>query len=88
MRGKQKKREKSAPHFQKMRKNLLNIVRWTRPGFYSEIDNVTYVIAKPFKYVNWKFSYHMHMFLKWLYEEIFVENVTEVAARWIIRKLF
>lgn len=47
-----------------MRKNLLNIVRWTGPGFYSEIDNVTYVIAKPFKYVNWKFSYHMHMFLK------------------------
>ncbi|MCH98271.1 hypothetical protein A2U01_0019271, partial [Trifolium medium] len=64
VRRKQKKRERHTPHFQKLWKNLLKIVSWTRPGLYSKIDNVTYVIVKQLKYVIWKFSYHMHMFLK------------------------
>lgn len=64
MRRKQEKRERYTPHFQKLRKNLLKIVSWTRPAFYSKIDNVTYVIVKLLKYVIWKFSYHMHTLLK------------------------
>jgi len=79
---KQKNIERHTPHFQKLRKDLLKIVSWTWPTFYSKIDNITYVIVKSFKYVNREFFHHMHTISKWLYEEIFIKNVTKIAARY------
>lgn len=75
-------RKAHTPHFQKLRKDFFKIMSWTRPSFYSKIDNVTYVIVKLLKYVIRKFSHHMHTVSKCLYEEIFIENITKFAARY------
>lgn len=56
--------ERHTPHFHKLRKDLLKIVSWTGPSFYSKIDNSTYVIVKTLKYVIREFSHHMHTISK------------------------
>lgn len=68
------------PHFHQLWKDLLKVVSWTWPSFYSQIHNVAYIIVKPLAYIFWELSDHINMIFKRIYEEIFIKYVPKLAA--------
>lgn len=61
--------------------DLLQIMGWAGPSFYSQIHDAAYIVVKLLKYILWEFLDNIHITSKCMHEKIFIKYIPKIAAK-------